>query len=131
MVQGDQIPVVSVSGTDLVDGLEARLGTLREAIMDVPTTEGAVERAQVCGFEAFIHLSLYCVPVVCVLSCSSVFVGYLLMAESRPIRCLSALVPTYNGPILTPIRPSLIFQPQQRRKGDVCVMEEWGRGSSQ
>lgn len=60
VVQGDQIPVVSEdavsgdtveSGTDLVDGLEARLGTLRVAIMDVPTAEGAVERAQALCIE--------------------------------------------------------------------------------
>ena len=30
-----------------VEGLEARLATLREGVVDVPTTEGAVERAQV------------------------------------------------------------------------------------
>ena len=35
-----------------VEGLEARLATLREGIVDVPTTEGAVERAQVSD-EAF------------------------------------------------------------------------------
>lgn len=76
VVQGDQIPVVSEdavsgdtveSGTNLVDGLEARLGTLRVAIMDVPTAEGAVERAQVSGIRAFIHLSLYCAPAPCVI----------------------------------------------------------------
>lgn len=31
----------------LVEGLEAKLLTLREGIVDLPTTEGAVERAQV------------------------------------------------------------------------------------
>ncbi|CAB1340082.1 unnamed protein product [Coregonus sp. 'balchen'] len=50
VVQGHQIPVVSVdavsgdtmeAGTDLIDCLEARLGTLQEVIMDVPTVEGA------------------------------------------------------------------------------------------
>lgn len=30
-----------------VEGLEARLATLREGIVDIPTTERAVERAQV------------------------------------------------------------------------------------
>ena len=33
----------------LVEGLEARLGTLREGIVDGPTAEEAVEGAQVCG----------------------------------------------------------------------------------
>ncbi|KAM4522124.1 utrophin isoform 2-T2 [Odontesthes bonariensis] len=33
-------------GQSPVEGLEARLATLREGIVDVPTTEGAVERAQ-------------------------------------------------------------------------------------
>ncbi|XP_056150942.1 dystrophin isoform X3 [Lampris incognitus] len=32
--------------TDPVEGLEARLATLREGIVDIPTTEAAVERAQ-------------------------------------------------------------------------------------
>lgn len=32
-----------------VEGLEARLAALREGIVDIPTAEGAVEKAQVGG----------------------------------------------------------------------------------
>ena len=44
---------------DPVEGLEARLATLREGIVDIPTTEAAVERAQVSTFHAIAWYSSY------------------------------------------------------------------------
>lgn len=35
---------------DLVEGLEARLTTLRDGVVDIPTAEAAVERTQVRGW---------------------------------------------------------------------------------
>ncbi|KAM6954362.1 utrophin [Aplochiton taeniatus] len=47
----DTLKSVSSQTLDLVEGLEARLGTLREGITDLPTTEEAVERAQALCIE--------------------------------------------------------------------------------
>lgn len=41
-----------------VEGLEARLATLREGIVDIPTTESAVERAQVSSLIVLILVIL-------------------------------------------------------------------------
>lgn len=49
-----------------MEGLEARLATLREGIVDIHTAEGALERAQVSGasrvnfLQNFKTLNLYC-----------------------------------------------------------------------
>ena len=40
-IEADNLPLC------LVEGLEARLASLRDAILDIPTAERAVERAQV------------------------------------------------------------------------------------
>lgn len=47
-----------------MEGLEARLAKLTEGIVDIPTAEGAVERAQVSlshtGFIVYSYLNYYC-----------------------------------------------------------------------